>query len=86
MISYDDPRSERVKKLIKKLFDEASEVDKRTPNVYAGAMRDGFVKYFLLALYQSLDEDSMFVDHFPNSLQNLINEIGETEVIKKLES
>jgi len=85
-MDYLDPRAVRVRNLIGRLHEEVKMVNERSPDVFAGAMRDGFVHYFLNSLYTSLPDDSMLVDHFPEALERMIEEIGEKEVMLKLES
>lgn len=86
MMKYNDPRAIKVRELLDKLYDEVKLVNKRSPDVHAGAMRDGMLNYFIPALYTSLPEDSMFIEYFPEALERMIDRIGEEETMHKLES
>ncbi len=83
---YDDPRAALVCELVERLHKEAKLIEKRSPDVMALAKRDGFMIYFLNSLYTSLPDDSMMVDHFPQALEKMIDQLGQDEAMNKLES
>lgn len=85
-MKYDDNRKQRVTDLLDKLIEEARRIDRNDPNAYAIASVHGLIKYYVPMMFAELDDNHIYVNLLPQALEDMIEELGNEEVMKKLES
>ena len=81
-----DPRYSQVTTLIDQLFYEAARIDKKSTDVYAQAQVIGTMKYLVRLLFLSLKDGDYLEDSVPAIMARVLDEIGQQEVMAKLNS